>query len=225
MSKDYAAERRALIDLESAARRVVAGHPALEQGDTIYLTTADAAGNMVSRIQSYYRGMGSGIMVPGLGFGFQDRGEMFVLEPRDHANVYAPGKRPFHTIIPAFIMKDGKPWVSFGLMGGAMQPQGHVQIVCNLIDFDMNLQEAGDAARWQHDGSTHYDRPQMIDGGYVYLESGIPWETQRLLKSRRHDLRTDLGGFGGYQAIMWDDANGVYIGASESRKDGHAVGY
>ena len=225
LSKDYAAERRALIDLETAARRVVAGHPALEQGDTIYLTTADAAGNMVSLIQSNYRGMGSGIMVPGLGFGFQDRGEMFVLEPRDHANVYAPGKRPFHTIIPAFIMKDGKPWVSFGLMGGAMQPQGHVQIVCNLIDFDMNLQEAGDAARWQHDGSTDYDRPQMIDGGYVYLESGIPWETQRLLKSRRHDLRTDLGGFGGYQAIMWDDANGVYIGASESRKDGHAVGY
>ena len=225
LSKDYAARRRALIDMDSAAKRVTAGNPALEEGDTIYLTTADAEGNMVSLIQSNYRGMGSGIMVPGQGFGFQDRGEMFVFEPRDHANVYAPGKRPFQTIIPAFIMKDGKPWVSFGLMGGAMQPQGHVQIVCNLIDFDMNLQEAGDAARWQHGGSTDYDTPQMTDGGYVYLESGVPWDTQRLLQRRRHDLRTDLGGFGGYQAIMWDDANGVYIGASESRKDGHAVGY
>ena len=225
LSKDYAARRRALIDMDTAAKRVTAGNPALEEGDTIYLTTADAEGNMVSLIQSNYRGMGSGIMVPGQGFGFQDRGEMFVFEPRDHANVYAPGKRPFQTIIPAFIMKDGKPWVSFGLMGGAMQPQGHVQIVCNLIDFDMNLQEAGDAARWQHGGSTDYDTPQMTDGGYVYLESGVPWDTQRLLQRRRHDLRTDLGGFGGYQAILWDDANGVYIGASESRKDGHAVGY
>ncbi len=225
LSDDYAAERRALIDPKRAAARVVAGHPALEEGDTIYLTTADAEGNMVSLIQSNYRGMGAGIMVPGLGFGFQDRGEMFVIGQDDHANVYAPGKRPFHTIIPAFIMKDGKPWVSFGLMGGAMQPQGHVQIVTNLIDFDLNLQEAGDAARWQHGGSTDYDTPQMTDGGHVFLETGIPWETQRALKLLRHDIRTDLGGYGGYQAILWDEANGVYIGASESRKDGHAVGY
>ncbi|WP_221031291.1 gamma-glutamyltransferase [Actomonas aquatica] len=225
LSDDYAAERRALIDPARAAARVEAGNPALEEGDTIYLTTADAEGNMVSLIQSNYRGMGAGIMVPGLGFGFQDRGQMFVFEPRDHANVYAPGKRPFHTIIPAFIMKDGKPWVSFGLMGGAMQPQGHVQIVTNLIDFGLNLQEAGDAARWQHGGSTDYDTPQMTDGGYVYFETGIPWETLRALKLKRHDVRTDLGGYGGYQAIMWDAENEVYIGASESRKDGHAVGY
>lgn len=225
LSKAYAAERRALIDPKRAARRFDAGHPPLQEGDTIYLTTADAEGNMVSLIQSNYRGLGSGIMVPGQGFGFQDRGEMFVLEPRDHANVYAPGKRPFHTIIPAFVMKDGKPWLSFGLMGGAMQPQGHVQILVNLIDFDMNLQEAGDAARWQHDGSTDYDRPQMTDGGYVYVESGVPWETQRVLKLRGHDLRIDLGGFGGYQAIARDPVSGVYTGASESRKDGHAVGY
>ncbi len=225
LSDDYAAERRALIDPNRAAARVDAGHPALREGDTIYLTTADAEGNMVSLIQSNYRGMGAGIMVPGQGFGFQDRGQMFVFEPRDHANVYAPGKRPFHTIIPAFIMKDGRPWVSFGLMGGAMQPQGHVQIVTNLIDFDLNLQEAGDAARWQHMGSTDYDTPQMTDGGYTFMESGIPWETRRALSLLRHDIRTDVGGYGGYQAIMWDAENQVWIGASESRKDGHAVGY
>src|SRR5262249_38262840 len=133
LSKDYAAERRKLIRMERAGRSYDAGQPALDQGDTIYLTTADADGNMVSLIQSNYRGMGSGICVPGLGFGFQDRGEMFVVDPR-HANAYAPGKRPFHTIIPAFILKDGQPFVSFGVMGGAMQPQGHVQIVVNLVD-------------------------------------------------------------------------------------------
>ena len=173
LSKEYAAERRALIDPKLAAKRVDAGNPALQQGDTVYLTTADAEGNMVSLIQSNYRGMGSGVMVPGQGFGFQDRGEMFVFEPRDHANVYAPGKRPFHTIIPAFVMKDGEPWMSFGLMGGAMQPQGHAQIMVNLVDFDMNLQEAGDAARWQHFGSTDYNHPQMEDGGHVALELSL----------------------------------------------------
>jgi len=225
LSKDYAAERRALIDLKQAAARVDAGNPALQQGDTVYLTTADAEGNMVSLIQSNYRGMGSGVMVPGQGFGFQDRGEMFVFEPLDHANVYAPGKRPFHTIIPAFVMKDGQPWMSFGLMGGAMQPQGHAQIMMNLVDFDMNLQEAGDAARWQHYGSTDYDTRQMEDGGYVTVESGVPFESVRALEQMRHDIRTDTGGYGGYQAIRWDAVNKVYIGASESRKDGHAVGY
>ena len=225
LSKEYAAERRALIDLDRAASRVDAGNPALQQGDTIYLTTADSEGNMVSLIQSNYRGMGSGVMVPGQGFGFQDLGEMFVFDPRDHANVYAPGKRPFHTIIPAFVMKDGQPWMSFGLMGGAMQPQGHAQIVMNLVDFDMNLQEAGDAARWQHHGSTDYDTPKMEDGGYVTTESGIPFESVRPLEKLRHDMRTDTGGYGGYQAIRWDAENKVFIGASESRKDGHAVGY
>ncbi|MDP0491803.1 MAG: gamma-glutamyltransferase [Verrucomicrobiota bacterium JB023] len=225
LSEEYAAQRRSLIDPERAARRVVAGHPALQDGDTIYLTTADSEGNMVSLIQSNYRGMGSGVMVPGLGFGFQNRGEMFVLEPRDHANAYEPNKRPFHTIIPAFVMKDGEPWLSFGLMGGAMQPQGHVQILTNLIDFDLNLQEAGDAARWQHHGSTDYNRKQMVDGGFVSLESGFPFEALRGLERRGHDLRTRTGSYGGYQAIQWDAENGVYLGASESRKDGHAVGY
>ncbi|GAB5559725.1 MAG: gamma-glutamyltransferase [Synoicihabitans sp.] len=225
LSKEYAAERRALIDLNRAADRVEAGHPPLQRGDTVYLTTADSEGNMVSLIQSNYRGMGSGVMVPGQGFGFQDRGEMFVFEPRDHANVYAPGKRPFQTIIPAFVMKDGQPWMSFGLMGGAMQPQGHAQIMMNLIDFDLNLQEAGDAARWQHYGSTDYNVSQMTDGGYVTVESGLPFESVKALEKLRHDIRIKTGGYGGYQAIRWDAENKVYIGASESRKDGHAVGY
>ena len=224
LSEDYAAQRRKLIRLDRAARRYDAGNPALQQGDTIYLTTADDEGNMVSLIQSNYRGMGSGIVVPGLGFGFQDRGEMFVMET-NHANVYAPGKRPFHTIIPAFIMKDGWPFMSFGVMGGAMQPQGHVQIVVNLVDFGLGLQEAGDAARWQHEGSTDYDLPAMTTGGWVNLESGIPWSTVAELKRRGHDIRTDLGGYGGYQAILWDPTNKVYHGASESRKDGCAAGY
>jgi gamma-glutamyltranspeptidase/glutathione hydrolase len=224
LAKDYAAERRKLINPKRAGRSYDAGNPALQQGDTIYLTTADAEGNMVSLIQSNYRGMGSGIAVPGLGFGFQDRGEMFVFVP-GHANVYAPGKRPFHTIIPAFIMRGGQPFVSFGVMGGAMQPQGHVQIVVNLVDFGLGLQEAGDAARWQHDGSTDYDTPKMTTGGWVNLESGVPWATVAELKRRGHDIRADLGGYGGYQAILWDAKNKVYHGASESRKDGCAVGW
>lgn len=224
LSKAYAAERRKLINPDKAGRSYDAGNPAVQEGDTIYLTTADAAGNMVSLIQSNYRGMGSGITVPGLGFTFQNRGEMFTLRP-GHANDYAPGKRPFHTIIPAFILKDGAPWLSFGLMGGAMQPQGHVQIVCNLIDWGMNLQEAGDAARWQHEGSSDYDHPKMTDGGYVEVESGVPYESVRGLLQRGHVVRIGNGGFGGYQAIARDQKNGAYLGASESRKDGQAAGY
>jgi gamma-glutamyltranspeptidase/glutathione hydrolase len=223
LSKDYAAERRKLIGTR-AARSYDAGNPALQEGDTIYLTTADAEGNMVSLIQSNYRGMGSGITVPGLGFTFQNRGEMFTLR-EGHANDYAPGKRPFHTIIPAFVMKDGQPWLSFGLMGGAMQPQGHVQILVNLIDFGMNFQEAGDAARWQHEGSSDYDNPKMTDGGYVEVESGVPYESVRALMQRGHKVTIGNGGFGGYQAIARDAKNGTYIGASESRKDGQAAGY
>jgi gamma-glutamyltranspeptidase / glutathione hydrolase len=224
LSKEYAAERRKLIDLNRASRRVEAGTPALQEGDTIYLTTADREGNMVSLIQSNYRGMGSGVVVPGTGFGFQDRGEMFSMQP-GHANVYAPGKRPFHTIIPAFVMKDGRPWLSFGVMGGAMQPQGHVQILINLIDYDMNLQEAGDAARWQHLGSSEPTDELMTDGGYLEVESSIPWESVRELIKRGHQVRHGLGGFGGYQAVMRDHQNGVWVAASESRKDGQAAGY
>jgi len=224
ISKPYAAERRKLLDPSKAAKRIEAGNPALRQGDTIYLTTADAEGNMVSLIQSNYRGMGSGMTPPGLGFVLQDRGEMFSLED-GHANVYAPGKRPFQTIIPAFITKDGKPWVSFGVMGGDMQPQGHVQIVTNLIDFGMNLQEAGDAPRIYHTGSSEPTGELMTDGGVVNLESGFPAESVRSLLDKGHRIGWDLGGYGGYQAILRDPKTGVYYGASESRKDGMAAGY
>jgi len=226
LSKKYANERAKLIK-ETAAERVDSGNPALYQGDTIYLTTADKDGNMVSLIQSNYRGMGSGVVVPGLGFVFQDRGELFSLD-ETHANVYAPSKRPFHTIIPAFIMKDGKPFISFGLMGGGMQPQGHVQIVTNIIDFGMNLQEAGDATRWEHFGSTEpteANSKYITDGGVVSLESGIPYQTIRGLMDRGHKIGFERGIYGGYQAIRYDAKNKVYYGASESRKDGQAAGY
>ena len=195
-------------------------------GDTIYLTTADQWGNMVSLIQSNFRGMGSGMTPPGLGFVLQDRGELFALK-EGHANTFAPGKRPFHTIIPAFVTKDGAPWLSFGVMGGDMQPQGHVEILMNVIDFGMNLQEAGDAPRIQHEGSTPPDgqAEPMTNGGWVELESGYPYETVRGLMLKGHDVRFTLGQYGGYQGIGWDAKNRVYIGASEGRKDGQAAGY
>ena len=227
ISKEYAAERRKLIDPKHAAKRVDAGNPGLRDGDTIYMCTADDEGNMVSLIQSNYRGMGSGVVVPGLGFMFQDRGELFTLEP-GHANVYAPGKRPFHTIIPGFAMKDGKPWLAFGVMGGGMQPQGHVQVLTNMIDFGMGVQEAGDASRWQHEGDSEPTGEKLTEtGGYVNCESGVPYETVRELKKMGHDARWDVGGYGGYQAIKLEmrDGQRVYFGASESRKDGQAAGY
>jgi gamma-glutamyltranspeptidase/glutathione hydrolase len=226
ISKPYADKRRALIDTGKAARTVEAGNPVLQEGDTIYLTTADKDGMMVSLIQSNFRGMGSGMTPPGLGFIFQDRGEQFVLKP-GHPNSFAPGKRPFHTIIPAFMTRDGKPWISFGLMGGAMQPQGHAQIVINLIDFGMNLQEAGDAPRIHHDGSTEPagQNLPMNDGGVVNLETGFPYESIRALMRKGHRIEYADGPYGGYQAIRRDPESGVYSGASESRKDGHAAGY
>ena len=227
LSKKYAAERRKLIDPNHAAKQVEAGNPALDQADTIYMCTADGEGNMVSLIQSNYRGMGGGIVVPGLGFMFQDRGELFSMDPT-HANVYAPGKRPFHTIIPGFVMKDGKPWEAFGVMGGGMQPQGHVQVLTNQIDFGLNVQEAGDASRWQHEGDNEPTGEKMTgSGGYVEVESGIPYETVRELRKKGHDVRFDVGGYGGYQAIKVEmhDGQRVYVGASESRKDGMAAGY
>jgi len=224
ISKDYAAQRRALIDPERAAKRYDAGNPALGTGDTIYLTTADKDGNMVSLIQSNYRGMGTGLSPDGLGFIFQDRGELFDLE-EGHFNTYAPGKRPFHTIIPAFITRDGKPFMSFGVMGGATQPQAHAQIVINIVDFGMNLQEAGDAARMLHRGSSQPTGEDMTDGGTVSLESGIPYQTVRELAQMGHRMSYAFGSYGGYQAIMYDAENHVYYGASESRKDGQAAGY
>lgn len=222
LSKDYAEKRRELINPHRAARSYPAGE--LEQGNTIYLTVSDKWGNMVSLIQSNYRGMGSGMVPPNLGFILQDRGELFSLD-ENHMNCFAPGKRPFHTIIPAFITKDGKPWVSFGLMGGAMQPQGHTQIVINLIDFGMNLQEAGDAPRISHGGSSQPTGEKMTDGGILHLESGIDYDTLKNLMSMGYKIQWMKGGYGGYQAIMWDEKNKVYFGASESRKDGQASGY
>ena len=221
ISKEYAAQRRKLIN-KNAARTYDAGK--LEQGNTIYMTVSDKHGNMVSLIQSNYRGMGSGMVPPKLGFMLQDRGELFSLE-EGHYNVIEPNKRPFHTIIPAFITKDGNPWVSFGLMGGAMQPQGHAQIVMNLIDFGMDLQAAGDAPRMQHTGSSQPTGGKMTDGGQVLLESGFDYETIRALMKKGHNIGFSLGSYGGYQAIMWDAENGIYYGASESRKDGQAGGY
>ena len=220
ISKEYAKERSQLINLKKSSKSYNAG--LLEEGDTIYLTVADKYGNMVSLIQSNYRGMGSGMVPNHLGFMLQDRGEMFSLDP-NHMNSLIGGKRPFHTIIPAFITKNNIPLVSFGLMGGAMQPQGHAQIVINLIDFKMNLQEAGDAPRIRHAGSSQPTGEKMIDGGYLSLEKGISEVEISKLKKLGHKFQYDLGGFGGYQAIMLKD--NVYIGASESRKDGHASGY
>jgi gamma-glutamyltranspeptidase/glutathione hydrolase len=225
ISKKYAEQRRKLINPKKAAKTYDAGKPALNEGDTIYLTTADKDGNMVSLIQSNYRGFASGMVPDGLGFVLQNRGEMFTFE-EGHANAYAPNKRPFHTIIPAFVTKDGKPWLSFGVMGGAMQPQGHVQVVVNMVDFGMELQEAGDAPRIQHVLSSEPTGEKMKEGGQVYLEFGFAEETERELLRRGHKIgRTTAGSFGGYQAIRFDSERKIYFGASESRKDGQAAGY
>src|SRR2546423_10722787 len=191
ISKDYAAERRKLIDPSRAAKTVAAGK--IDNGDTIYMCAADDEGNMVSLIQSNYRGMGSGMVVPGLGVMFQDRGELSSMEP-GHANDYAPGKRPFHTIIPGFVMKEGKPWEAFGVMGGGMQPQGHVQVLTNQIDFGLNVEEAGDASRWQHEGDNEPTGEKMENGGYVDLESGNSAGNQREVKKNGHHNPLDVGG-------------------------------
>ena len=220
ISKEYANERSKLINLKKSSKSFNPGN--LEIGDTIYLTVADSFGNMVSLIQSNYRGMGSGVVPDNTGFMLQDRGEMFSLDP-NHMNSLMPGKRPFHTIIPAFVTKNDKPFISFGLMGGAMQPQGHAQIIVNLVDFKMNLQEAGDAPRIRHVGSSQPTGEKMLDGGYLSLEKSFDKNEISKLKKIGHKFQYYLGGFGGYQAIIIKD--GVYYGASESRKDGHASGY
>jgi len=224
ISKEYAEKRRKLINLKRASRQLPYGDPFGKEGDTIYLTVADDEGNMVSLIQSNYRGMGSGICPPGLGFGLQDRGELFTLK-KGEFNTYAPHKRPFHTIIPSFITKNGKPFMSFGVMGGATQPQGQAQIVINMVDFGMDVQEAGDAPRILHSGSSQPTGSVMTDGGTVYLEQGIPYQTIRELVKMGHRIQYNVGSFGGYQAIRVDLKNKVYFGASESRKDGQAAGY
>ena len=225
ISKQYADERRKLINPDVASQSYPTGLPdAVDHGDTIYLTVADKDRNMVSLIQSNYRGFGSGVCPTGLGFSLQDRGEMFDLEP-GRMNSYAPRKRPFHTIIPAFVTKDGKPFLSFGVMGGATQPQGHVQILLNIIDFGMNSQEAGDAPRILHSGSSEPTGEIMTNGGSIALESGFDLKLIQELKAAGHVVRDARGEFGGYQGIRYDFERDVYFGASESRKDGMAAGY
>lgn len=236
LSKDRAAKQRAAIDMGKAALTdmpgLALGGSAIDGAakDTIYMTVADKDGMMVSLIQSNYRGMGSGLAPFGddgefLGFMFQDRGAQFSLDPK-HANSWQPGKRPFHTIIPAFLTKDGKPLMSFGLMGGAMQPQGHAQIVVNMVDFGLGVQAAGDVARFHHDGSTDPEGGKpMTTGGVVEIESGVPASIAEELRRRGHVVKYAVGPFGGYQAIWRDPETGVYWGASEFRKDGQAAGY
>ena len=220
LSKDYAAKRREEINLKKAALVDASGLP--QHGDTVYLTTADKNGNMVSLIQSNYSGMGSGMTPPDLGFMLQNRGTLFSLDPK-HLNVVAGGKRSFHTIIPAFVTKDGEPFISFGVMGGATQPQAQAQVLINIIDFGMNLQEAGDAPRIVHSGSSQPSGSRMKNGGTVSLESAFDEQIRKELIKMGHQLEYEKGSFGGYQAIM--KKNGVYYGASESRKDGQAAGY
>jgi gamma-glutamyltranspeptidase/glutathione hydrolase len=230
LSEAYADERRAMIRMDGVLSEPGPGDPRavvsdrLDEGDTIYLTVADKDGMMVSLIQSNYAGMGSGLVPDGLGFMLQDRGALFTME-KGHPNVYEPGKRPFHTIIPAFAKKDGEPWLSFGVMGGGMQPQGHVQVICNLVDFGMNVQEAGDAARYRHRGSTSPTGVPMDGRGTLHLESGVTQDVVNALRGRGHKVEVDAGGYGGYQAIMWDSEEGVYWGGTEMRKDGTVAGY
>ena len=220
ISKSYAKERAKLIDLNNVSATDEPG--ILKSGDTIYLTVADKYGNMVSLIQSNYRGMGSGMMPPGLGFMLQDRGELFSLD-KNHRNALLGGKRPFHTIIPAFVTKKGRPFMSFGVMGGATQPQAHAQIIINMVDFGLNLQEAGDAPRIVHSGSSQPTDEIMKDGGTLSLETGFGKIIEDELAAKGHTIKYEKGIFGGYQAIMFKD--GVYYGASETRKDGQAAGY
>jgi gamma-glutamyltranspeptidase/glutathione hydrolase len=221
ISKDYARERAKLIRPDRIAPVVYPGK-APSHGDTTYLTTADADGMMVSLIQSNYRGMGSGLMPDGLGFMLQDRGELFAL--RDgHPNLYAPGKRPFQTIIPGFATRGADPLLSFGVMGGDMQPQGQTQIVQNLVDFGLGLQEAGDSPRWHHEGGTEPTGEDLGQPGVLNLETGVPEKTRAELARIGWTFKPAPGGYGGYQAIQrWP---GRYAAATEMRKDGVALAY
>ncbi len=225
ISKAYGDARRKLIDAHHAADNFTAGDSLLTNGETVYLTVADSAGNMVSFIQSNSSAFGSGVTPTGLGFVLQNRGALFTLQPGMN-NTFAPHKRPFHTIIPAFVTKDDKPYMSFGVMGGAFQPQGQVEILMNMIDFGMNAQEAGDAPRIDHQGSSEPTGRPKNGSGTIYLESGFSFETIRTLMQYGHKVSFQLpGNYGGYQCIRYDAVNKVYYGASDARKDGMAVGY
>jgi gamma-glutamyltranspeptidase / glutathione hydrolase len=225
ISKAYATEQRKRIDPDKAAVNVPAGNPMIGEGDTIYLTVVDKDRNCCSFIQSNFHGFGSHIVPGDVGFVLQNRGALFALD-ENHLNRFEPHKRPFHTIIPGFVTKEGKPWLCFGVMGGDMQPQGQVQVLINMIDFGMNVQEAGDAARIQHFGSASpTGQPMAADGGTVGAESGIPAETLQKLQTKGHHIVRAPGSFGGYQAILIDHAHGVLHGGTDPRKDGAAVGY
>jgi gamma-glutamyltranspeptidase/glutathione hydrolase len=219
----YAAQRRSRISMDRAMTLATA-QDGVRGADTTYLVAADRDGMMVSLIQSNFRGMGSGLVPDGLGFMVQNRGELFAMTPGSR-NVYAPGKRPFQTIIPAFAKKDSQPWLAFGVMGGDMQPQGHVQIIVNMIDYGLDVQAAGDAARWRHEGGCEPTGDCVGGPGQIFLESGVDASTLRALTRRGHVVRDADGSFGGYQAIEWDPALKVYRAASEMRKDGLALGY
>ena len=223
ISKPYAKARGALIDLEHTNDHPVAGEP--KPADTIYMTVVDGDFNAVSLIQSNFEGFGSDHAAGDLGFGIQNRGCLFALDP-NHANKLEPGKRPFHTIIPAFVTKDGKPWLSFGLMGGDMQAQGHAQVLSWIIDFGMDVQDAADAPRFYHAGSSTPTGHPAKGGGTVALESGIGPDVRKALEAKGHKLVTLRGGaYGGYQAIRIDTERGILIGGSDPRKDGGAIGY
>jgi gamma-glutamyltranspeptidase/glutathione hydrolase len=224
LSEGYADQRRKLIDLAHPRADIGPGDPKLFNGDTTYFTTADKDGMMVSIIQSNYRGMGSGLVADHLGFMFQDRGELYSLDAKA-ANAYAPGKRPFHTIIPGFVLKNGAPYMSFGLMGGDMQPQGHIQVLTNMFDYGMNVQDAGDAARWRHYGNAEPTGEASQGLGTVEMESGFDPLVKAELAKRGYKIVPGTGNFGGYEAIMFDATQHVYWGATEMRKDGEVVGY
>jgi gamma-glutamyltranspeptidase/glutathione hydrolase len=225
ISKKYAARRAELFDPKHARTDLPAGDPKLGTSETIYLCVVDKDRNCVSLIQSNYNGFGSGLAAPGTGFGIQNRGCLFALD-ENHANKLEPGKRPFHTIIPAMVTKDGKPYFTFGVMGGDMQPQGHVQVLVNLIDFGMNVQAAGEAPRVEHVGSaTPTGRPGAVNGGTIKAEYGIPEEVVKELVRRGHVVERVRVNSGGYQGILIDPKTGVLHGGSEARKDGAAVGY
>ena len=225
ISKEYAKNRAKLLDAKKALTDIPAGDPRLGASDTIYLSVVDKDRNCVSLIQSNYGGFGSGLAAPGTGFGIQNRGCLFCLDDT-HANKLEPGKRPFHTIIPAFVTKDGKPWFCFGVMGGDMQPQGHVQVLVNMIDFGMNVQQAGEAPRIEHVGSaTPTGRRGDVKGGTILAEPGIPDEVVKELIARGHSVERVRVNGGGFQGILIDPKTGMLHGGSEARKDGAAVGY
>jgi gamma-glutamyltranspeptidase/glutathione hydrolase len=231
-SKEYAAERAKLIRPDRILTPVHPGQ-APSHGDTTYFTVADADGMMISMIQSNFRGLGSGLVADGLGFMFQDRGELFSLQD-GHPNIYAPGKRPFQTIIPGFATRDGKPWMSFGVMGGDMQPQGQSQIIINRVDYGLDIQAAGDSPRWHHEGSSQTmgeDTAGLGPMGVLRLEAGVPEASRRALAELGWPLDASDGGFGRYECIEQRMSGGMsgadrfYSAASEMRADGVALAY